>query len=66
MSIVVSTDVFCDNCPNWCATATVTGRRVAAREARETARADGWLIEPGRDLCPACAGPTTGFTTGRR
>lgn len=60
MSIVVSTDVFCDgdDCNTWATTATATGVRVAAKEARETARTrEGWVtgLTGGRDLCPHCA-----------
>ena len=57
MSIVVTTDVFCDWCPVW--TSGTTGRnRIRARLARRNARENGWATKRSAsgwvDLCPDC------------
>lgn len=60
MSITVTTDVFCDGCPNWF-DGGITGSRPDAVEARRVARLHGgYTRERGadgklRDLCPRCA-----------
>ena len=53
MALVITTDVFCDGCGNW--VHGVTGNRVRARPARETAATKGWVRRRGQDLCPSCA-----------
>lgn len=58
MSIVVTTDVFCDECGNWIFGD--TGHKADARKARASAKSEGWvrIRVDGRlvDLCPTCAG----------
>lgn len=57
MSATVSTDIFCDNCPDWIHG--VTGPRQDMDKARAVAAAVGWTrhrLGRGRlvDLCPDC------------
>ena len=56
MSITITTDVFCDICPNW--TFGTTGSRPRARVARRNAKRAGWVRQrrDGKlvDICPLC------------
>lgn len=60
MSIVITTDVFCDICYNWMWYS--TGSRPQARSARKKARKAGWLRCRSPlssrliDVCPGCIG----------
>lgn len=53
MSIVLTTDVFCDHpdCGDW-EGGVVTGRRSKAKEARAYAKRNGWSISRQGDFCP--------------
>ena len=59
MSIVITTDVFCDGC--YQGIHGYTSSKVNARTARENAKRDGWVRHWSRkhrrmqDLCPQCA-----------
>lgn len=52
MSILVSTDVSCDRCDEWCEG--VVGPSVDRPGARKAAQAQGWSHTAGQDLCPTC------------
>ena len=57
MSIVITTDVFCDKCGNWVFGA--TGSKPYARFARYRARLAGWVRRRSQngkmiDICPNC------------
>lgn len=56
MSVTITTDIFCDDCPIW--TEGVAYGWPAVREAREHAKRNGWkYIKRGCvmvDLCPDC------------
>ena len=57
--IIITTDVHCDRCSNWCAEIAVIDGEKRARKARKEARQYGWIqIKAGGrllDLCPDCA-----------
>jgi hypothetical protein len=57
MTIVLTTDVFCDGADGGCSewTRGVTGPRSRAADARREARRVGWTITKAGDFCPACA-----------
>lgn len=40
---------WCDNCPAW-----TDGASRTKYECGESARAEGWLVNQGRVLCPDC------------
>ena len=48
MSIVISTDIFCDECGDW--TDGVTGPRSGKKEAKRKR----WHVTSRRHLCPIC------------
>lgn len=52
MSIIVSTDVSCDSCDEWCEG--VVQASVDRPSARAAAAKQGWTHHRGRDLCPTC------------
>ncbi len=62
MSLLITTDISCDECGNW--TAGYAGCRIDGRRARAQARAAGWQqVRRGgerRDLCPTCYLVATG------
>lgn len=58
MGIVVSTDVFCDECSNW--GHHETGKKSDITGAKNKAKKDGWTLKKTDELvdliCPACNG----------
>lgn len=52
MSFTITTDVFCDYCPQW--TSGVVEGRINRAKAWKKAKSEGWSKENGKHICPDC------------
>jgi hypothetical protein len=55
MSFIITTDVSCDNCPDWVHGCVST--RILKAKALKRAKQLGWKKIKGAVLCPRCARP---------
>lgn len=54
MSFTITTDVFCDKCPDW--TPGESSNRINRRKALSLAKERGWTVRKKKHLCPMCNG----------